>query len=143
MSARPLVSIGMPVYNCESTVAEAIASIINQTFDDWELVVFDDGSRDGTLNVARRFSDPRIRVVQGGCNRGLPACLNRIISQCDTELFARMDGDDIAYPHRFEKQLEALNKNPEVDLLGGSTLVFNRIGVAHGFRRSLETHQAI
>ena len=143
MSARRLVSIGMPVYNCESTIAESIASILNQTFEEWELIVFDDGSKDGTLYVARQFSDPRIRVVEGGCNRGLPACLNRIISQSDTELFARMDGDDIAYPQRFEKQLKALEQNPQVDLLGGSTLIFNRTGVAHGFRHSAVTHKAI
>jgi glycosyltransferase involved in cell wall biosynthesis len=139
----PAVSIGMPVYNCEATVAESIASILNQSFEDWELIVFDDGSQDRTLEVARGFSDPRIRIVEGGTNRGLPACLNTIIAGCSTEFFARMDGDDVAYPRRFELQLNMLREHPEIDLLGGSVLIINDAGETIGFRRAVETHRAI
>ena len=143
MSESPLITIGMPVYNCESTIAESIASILNQTFEDWELIVLDDGSRDDTMAIARQFDDPRIRFVNGGRNRGLPACLNTIVANCKTPLFARMDGDDIAYPRRFEKQLAALERNPEVDLLGGSILIFDGTGDARGFRRAAVTHAEI
>jgi glycosyltransferase involved in cell wall biosynthesis len=139
----PLVTIGMPVYNCERTVAESIASILNQTCEDWELVVYDDGSRDGTLGVARGFSDPRVRVVEGGANRGLPACLNEVIATSKGEYFARMDGDDIAYPDRLERQLEYLRIHRDVDLLGGSILVFRGDGEALGARRSALVHEEI
>ena len=140
----PLVAIGMPVYNCEGTVAESIASILNQTLKDWELIVYDDSSRDGTLAVVRKFNDPRIRVVEGGRNRGLPACLNEIIAQCKSEYFARMDGDDIAYPNRLQSQLDFLQNHSEVDLVAGSILVFSGDGAALGVRRSVATtHEQI
>ena len=144
MNKGHLLSIGMPVYNCERTVSDAIASILNQTFEDWELIVYDDGSRDGTVAVARQFSDPRIRVIEGGDNCGLPACLNKIIELCESEYFARMDGDDIAYPYRIQRQLEFLQKYADVDLVAGSIVVFRSDGVALGVRqptsKSVQTH---
>lgn len=142
MSA-PTISIGMPVFNCETTVADSIASILNQSYKDWELVVYDDGSRDRTMEVARRFSDPRIRIIDGQENRGLPSCLNRIIESCGSKYFARMDGDDIAYPRRLEEQVSALEQNPEIDILGSSILILDEAGEANGLRRARETHKAI
>jgi hypothetical protein len=79
----------------------------------------------------------------GNCNVGLPARLNQIIAQCDSEYFARMDGDDVAYPRRFEVQLNALREHPEIDLLGGSILIINDAGETIGFRRAVETHRDI
>jgi glycosyltransferase involved in cell wall biosynthesis len=143
MNNRHLISIGMPVFNCESTVAYSIASILNQTFEEWELIVYDDGSRDGTVAVARQFSDPRIHVVEGGQNGGLPACLNRIIGQCGSEYFARMDGDDIAYPNRFQDQFDFLQSHADVDLVAGSMIVFRNDGSALGVRRGVEAHEEI
>jgi glycosyltransferase involved in cell wall biosynthesis len=93
--------------------------------------------------VARQFVDPRIRVVEGDVNRNLPTCLNSIIAQCKSRVFARMDGDDIAYPLRLEKQLEAMERNPGVDLLGGSILIFNDAYEASGFRKAAQTHAEI
>lgn len=143
MSPCPLISIGMPVYNCERTVADAIASILNQSFEDWELIVYDDGSLDATVDMARQFSDPRIHVVEGGRNRGLPICLNEIITKCRSEYFARMDGDDIAYPNRLQIQLEFLQVHTEVDLAAGSILVFHTGGTEIGVRRGAVTHEQI
>jgi glycosyltransferase involved in cell wall biosynthesis len=139
----PLITIGMPVYNCESTVAEAIASILNQTFKNWELIVYDDGSQDGTVSVAQRFDDPRIHIVPGKTNDGLPARLNEIVTKCNGAFFARMDGDDIAYPDRLQHQLEYLQNHAEVDLVAGSILVFRSNGVALGVRRGPATHAQI
>jgi glycosyltransferase involved in cell wall biosynthesis len=133
----------MPVYNCEATVAEAIASILNQTFKDWTLVIYDDGSIDSTVRIAQKFADPRIQVVQGGLNRHLAGCLNAIVASCKTEFFARMDGDDIAYPHRFEAQLSAIEGNPALDLLGGSSVIFDDSGRAHGLRCAAQSHADI
>jgi glycosyltransferase involved in cell wall biosynthesis len=140
---NPLVTIGMPVYNCRATVAEAIASILNQTLEDWELVVFDDGSRDGTPDVARRFADERIRLVAGKTNRGLPARLNQIVRQSNSVFFARMDGDDIAYPDRLKRQVEFLRNHPEVDLVAGAVAVFDGKGEAIGVRRGPREHKEI
>ncbi len=143
MKRNPLVTIGMPVYNCHTTVAESIASILNQTFAEWELVVFDDGSRDGTPEVVRRFADPRIRLVEGKTNRGLPVRLNEIVRQTSSTFFARMDGDDIAYPDRLRRQVEFLQEHPEVDLVSGATVVFGHDGKAIGLRRGPREHKQI
>jgi len=140
---NPRVTIGMPVCNCRTTVAESIASILNQTFEDWELVVFDDGSRDSTPDVARRFPDPRIRLVAGKTNRGLPARLNQIVRQSNSVFFARMDGDDIAYPDRLKRQVEFLQRHPEVDLVAGAVAVIDGKGEAIGVRRGPREHKQI
>ena len=108
MNNHYLVSIGMPVYNCAATVAQAIRSILNQTFEDWELLIVDDGSTDDTLKVIASFKDPRIIVSKGERNEGLPARLNDCVRRARGKYFARMDGDDIAYPERLRKQLEYL-----------------------------------
>jgi glycosyltransferase involved in cell wall biosynthesis len=143
MNTARLITVAMPVYNCQDTIAESIASILNQTIPDWELIVLDDGSKDHTVSVARRFTDPRIRVIEGGRNRRLAACLNAISSDSRSEYFARIDGDDIAYPERFEKQLKAFAQDPALDLLGGSSIIFDGHGVAHGLRRAFRTHAQI
>lgn len=143
MTRHAVITIGMPVYNCEATVAEAIASILNQTFEEWKLVVYDDGSTDGTVLRVRRFDDPRIQVVEGGRNRHLASCLNTIVAGCKTEFFARMDGDDIAYPKRLEVQLGTIKRDATLDLLGGSSVIFDDGGLAHGVRQSAQTHVEI
>jgi glycosyltransferase involved in cell wall biosynthesis len=140
---NPLVSIGMPVYNCRTTVAESIASILNQTLEDWELVVFDDGSRDGTPEVVRRFADERIHLIVGETNRGLPARLNEIVRKGGSIFFARMDGDDIAYPDRLKRQVEFLQEHPEVDLVAGAVAIIDCKGEAIGVRRGPLEHERI
>ena len=137
----PIVSIGMPVYNCAGTIAQAICSILNQTFKEWELLIIDDGSTDNTLEIATSFDDPRIIVTRGGENKRLPTRLNECISKASGTFFARMDGDDIAYPHRLQCQLEYLRSHPEVDLVAGWVAVFRNDGAALGARRGLLTHE--
>ncbi len=143
MKKNPLVTIGMPVFNCRTTVAESIASILNQTLEDWELVVFDDGSRDGTPDVVRKFADSRIRLVEHKANRGLSVRLNEIVRQSRTTFFARMDGDDVAYPGRLQRQVELLQNHPEIDLVAGAVAVFDSTGEAIGVRRGPLEHDEI
>lgn len=132
----PLVSIGMPVYNCAQTVDQSIRSVLNQTFVDWELIVIDDGSTDDTSARVSSFDDPRIVLIRREQNRGLPARLNECVSMARGRYFARMDGDDIAYPNRLGKQVDYLESHPEVDLLGAGCIVFKGQGEAYGLRRS-------
>jgi hypothetical protein len=139
----PIASIGMPVFNCASTIAQAITSILNQSFKDWELLIIDDGSTDETLEIALSFDDPRIIVTKGGGNQRLARRLNECVSRARGEFFARMDGDDIAYPRRLQVQLDYLQNHPEVDLVAGWVVVFRNDGAALGARRGLLTHEQI
>lgn len=129
---EPLVSIGMPVFNCEQTLNTAVQSILNQTYSNWELILIDDGSQDRTLEVACRFQDPRIKVVSGGCNQQLPSRLNQAIALSHGKYFARMDGDDVCYPERLQRQVDYLEQHPEIDLLGTAGINFDRDGRATG-----------
>jgi glycosyltransferase involved in cell wall biosynthesis len=130
----PQISVAMPVFNAERTVAQSINSILNQTETDWELIVIDDGSTDRTLDAISAFHDSRIVVVRDGLHKGLPARLNEAIKLSRGEYYARMDADDIAYPTRFEQQLCFMESHREVDLLGAWMLVFGSGGAVHGKR---------
>lgn len=92
----PLVSTGMPVFNCQQTLNTAVQSILNQTYSNWKLIMIDDGFQDRTLDIAHSFHDPRIKVVSGGQNQQLPIRLNQAIALSRGKCFARMDGDDVS-----------------------------------------------
>jgi len=115
----------MPTYNVAPYVKEAIESVLCQTYADFELLVIDDCSTDGTLDVVRSIADPRIRIVQNERNLGLADNLNRGLSLIETELVARMDGDDIAEPHWLQSEVAVLDKHPEIGICGGG---FERFG---------------
>jgi len=119
MSA-PRVSCLLPVYNGEVFLEEAIASILGQTFGDFEIVVVDDGSTDGTADILARLAraDPRIRVHRQA-NGGIVAALNAGLGLCRGEFVARMDADDIALPDRFEVQVRYLDEHQNCVLVGG------------------------
>lgn len=99
------ITIGIPFYNAERYLADAIRSIFAQTYQDWELILVDDGSTDASLEIARSVKDKRVRVISDGTNKKLPARLNQIVGEAKYELIARMDSDDMASPRRFDKQL--------------------------------------
>jgi glycosyltransferase involved in cell wall biosynthesis len=138
LSRRPdsarLVSIAMPVYNCGPTLARAIRSVLHQTYEDWRLLLIDDGSTDCSVSIARAFSDPRIRVMTDGKHRGLVARLNQAIDMAEGRYLARMDGDDVAFPNRLERQVEFLEEHPQVDLVGSGVVVFRNDGEVLGTR---------
>lgn len=112
------VSIIMPVHNCQTHVVEAVESIVQQTFQDWELIIIDDCSCDGTSHLISSFLDRRIRIIK--CNRkmGIAKALNIGIETSRGAFIARMDGDDIAVPERISKQLDYMLKNPSLALIG-------------------------
>jgi len=135
----------MPVRNNRDTLALALQSIKGQTYDKWELLLIEDGSNDGSQAIAKKFAeaDERIRLITDGVRRGLPERLNQAISLSRGEYFARMDGDDISYPSRLERQMEYLRQHPDVDLVGAGAIVFNGYGTIRGKRLGPEFHNEI
>lgn len=115
---NPDISVIMSVYNGETYLEEAIESIINQTFKNWELIVINDCSTDCTAKILEDFSlqDERIKVYTNEVNLKLPASLNKAISLSSGKYIARMDADDICLPERFEKQYNFMEKNDDVAL---------------------------
>lgn len=117
MLRNPLVSVLMPIYNAEKDLSCAIESVLNQTFNDFELLIIDDGSTDGSLDVVRSFDDARIRLIRQPQNLGLVNSLNRGVSESVGKFIARMDGDDICLPERFSMQI-SLMQELQLDLCG-------------------------
>jgi glycosyltransferase involved in cell wall biosynthesis len=114
----PTLSVVMPLYNAAPYVGEAIQSILNQSFTDFELIIIDDGSTDNSLEVAQSFVDPRIRILKNDANRGIVYTRNRGLREMKGRYFAPFDADDIAHPDKFKIQLEFIEKHPEFALLG-------------------------
>ena len=110
----------MPVYNGEKYLAEAIDSILGQTFADFEFIIVDDGSQDGSAAIIRDYSkrDERIRLVQHEHNLGLTSARNSGIAASCGEYIAAMDHDDISRPQRIEKQVDFLKSHPDIGLVG-------------------------
>lgn len=115
---NPKVSVLMPVYNSEKFLREAIESILNQTYKDFEFLIINDGSTDSSEDIILSYSDSRIRLIRNERNIGLSQSLNKGLELAKGKYIARMDSDDIALPHRLEKQITFLNSYPEVGILG-------------------------
>src|SRR5690606_7848138 len=111
------ISIGIPFFNAEKYLEDAIKSVLAQTFQNWELILVDDGSTDRSLEIARSFVDPRIRIVSDGSNRRLPYRLNQVINEAKYDIISRMDGDDLMAVDRSENKIKVLNENPMVDIV--------------------------
>lgn len=107
----------MPVYNAEKYLADAIDSILQQTFLDFEFLIIDDGSTDRSKAIVQAFTDPRIRYVQNEENMGISATLNKGIALAAAPIIARMDADDISYPDRLEKQFAYMEAHPACALV--------------------------
>ena len=118
----PLISVVMSVYNTEKYVAEAIESILNQTLTNLEFIIVDDGSTDNSLEIFQSYIkiDNRVKVIVNPENIGLAKSLNRGISIARGKYIARMDADDISLPRRLIKQLDFLESNPEIDVVGSN-----------------------
>src|SRR3972149_9031916 len=116
LTSLPLVTVAMPIYNAGKDLRLAVFSIVRQTFTDWELLIIDDGSTDDAIDSISDINDGRIHIVQDGLNKGLAARLNQAIDMAHGQYFARMDQDDVSYPDRFSKQLDALRQDDSLDL---------------------------
>lgn len=128
--SRKTVSIIMGIYNCAETLGMSIESLLNQTYKDWELILCDDGSTDCTYAIASRFADKHnnILLIKNGQNKGLGYTLNRCLEIAEGKYIARMDGDDISFPERLEKEVEFLEKNQEYALVSTNVIYFDENG---------------
>lgn len=130
---KPLVSVIMPAYNAEKYIDEAILSIINQTYLNWELIIFDDFSTDETRKIIGKYKDARIKVFYNEKNRGISVTTNMAISKSQGKYFALLDDDDISIVNRLEVQVEYLENHSEIDVLGGRTIYIDSDGNETGW----------
>jgi glycosyltransferase involved in cell wall biosynthesis len=138
------ISVIMPVYNTERFVAETTESVLAQTFSDFEFIIVDDGSTDGSLAILQNFAkrDSRVRVVSRG-NKGLVATLNEGLALARAPFVARMDADDLCDPRRFELQLKAFNEDPRLVAVGCCANAIDEFGNHLGDYSTPTTHQEI
>jgi glycosyltransferase involved in cell wall biosynthesis len=123
----------MPVYNAGIHLRLAVASIVQQTFTDWELLVMDDGSSDGALDyLAEALDDPRIKILRDGCNTGIAVRLNQAVDLARGRYFARMDADDISFPDRFARQVAALQRDAALDLVATRAITVDEFNHVSG-----------
>ena len=125
------ITVIMGIYNCAETLAESLDSLLAQTYNDWNLVMCDDGSIDETYEVAEKYRSDypdRIKLIKNERNMGLNHTLNRCLELADGEYIARQDGDDISLPSRFEKEAAALDAHPEIAVVSTAMSYFDENG---------------
>ena len=131
--SSPRVSVLVSVLNCEKFIVETIESILSQTFTDFEFIIFDDGSTDRTAEIIKRYArtDNRMKPFFKAKNEGyegMVANLNKGLDMAKGDYIARTDGDDISLPERFSKQVEFLDANPQIFLVGTGAININERG---------------
>lgn len=140
---KPQITVALSVFNGGGLLEVAVQSIVRQSFVDWELIVIDDGSTDGSLDRLRNISDPRILIIQDGLNKGLSSRLNQAVCMARGKYFTRMDHDDISHPDRFMRQITYLENHQEVDLLATACVTINQNNKVTGALPFLDTHSRI
>src|SRR5690606_18732647 len=138
----PQVSVILPVYNAGEHLHAAIQSILDQTFTDFEFIIINDGSTDGSDEIIRSFTDPRIQYIKTK-NQGLALSLNQAIASSKAPLIARHDHDALARPHRLSNQLVHMQRHPEVGLLGTWATVMSIDGKTIGALEHPTDHTSI
>ena len=127
---HPKISVIMPVYNGEKYLKESIKSILNQSFNDFELLIINDKSIDRTEEIIKECAgkDDRIRLIQNQNQKGLPGALNTGLAAARGYYIARMDQDDISQPYRLKMEYEFLETHPQICIVGGGYAPFNENG---------------
>ena len=118
MNYPPKISVILPVYNGEKYLAEAIDSILSQTYQNFELIIINDCSSDRTPEIISSFTDERIRIINNPSNMKISRSLNKGIELAQGQFIARMDADDISLPERFQKQVAFLENYPDIGVVG-------------------------
>jgi len=122
---NPKVTVLMSVYNGEKYLREAIESILNQTFKDFEFLIINDGSTDRTAEILQSYDDPRIKIINNEKNIGLTKSLNKGLKMARGEYIARMDADDISMPERLEKEVDFLETHRDYAVVGTFVKILN------------------
>src|SRR5216683_3737069 len=125
LKPRPSVSVLMPAYNAEVHLRQAVASVLAQTYEAFELIVVDDASTDRTLEILSSFADPRLRLVRNDKNLGIVGSLNSAMLKAEGHYIARMDADDLCLPTRFARQAAFLDERPDVMLVGTNKFILS------------------
>lgn len=129
---NPKISVIMPAYNAGKYIKDAIDSVVNQSFKDWELLVVNDASKDNTLEIIKSFTDPRIKLTNNEINLGSILSRNLAFEKSKGEYIAILDADDIAFPNRFSEQVKFLDSHPDFGLVASYTKIIDENGVPTG-----------
>lgn len=145
---KPLVSVIMPVYNAEAFLVKAIESILNQTYQNFELIIINDHSADNSWKIIKKYKDKYPKKIKAinlkkNLNRGGDACANVGLKYARGKYIARMDADDIAHPQRIKKQVIFLEKNPQIFLVGTNANVIDEKDQKIGQKNVPLDHQSI
>lgn len=134
MKSNPVISVVFSAHNADAYIDESLQSILNQSFSNFEIIAIDDASTGRNFEILNKYrtSDDRIRIIQNKKNLGLAASLNLGIDLANAPFIARMDADDIAFPQRLQKQVNFLQKNPDIAGCGTSIEVF---GASQGLQK--------
>lgn len=135
--SNPKVSIIMGIYNCESTLKESLESIINQTYENWELILCDDCSSDNTYEIAKEIASQypeKIKLLKNDKNLTLAPTLNKCLEHVTGKYIARQDGDDLSNINRLKEQVRFLESNSDYDLVGSNMISFDEKG-EHGIHK--------
>ncbi len=124
--SKPEITVAMPAYNAADHLLEAIDSVLGQSFEDFELLVVDDGSTDNTLALAQSCADKRVRVERLPANKGRATARNMAMGRARGRYLAWMDADDIAMPHRLEAQYACLETHPQIHICGAGVQYFGQ-----------------
>ncbi|QWU15228.1 Glycosyltransferase involved in cell wall bisynthesis [Paenibacillus sophorae] len=127
------LSVLMPVYNASRFLEQAVESILQQSYTDFELIVINDGSTDNSLEILERYSDPRIKLIHNGSNSGIVSSLNCGLNAASGAYIARMDADDYSLPDRFKAQIQFMDLHPDIGVCGTQYRIMDspRFGVSN------------
>lgn len=136
MKNKPLISVVMPAHNAQKYISGAIESILNQTFNNFELIIINDSSTDRTLTIVKSFSkkDSRIRIVNNDTRFNIARTLNKGIALAKSNIIARMDADDIAFPERLERQYKVITSSKNIAVIGSNIVIIDAGGSEKGTR---------
>jgi len=142
---KPLVSVIMAAYNAEKYIAEAIESVLSQTYSNWELIIADDASTDATADIINRYTkqDDRIKATRLDKNSGQAIARNKAIEKSMGKYLAILDSDDVSLPDRLSTQVEFLESNTDISLVGSYTDLINEDGKIIGTKRKPLTNEEI
>lgn len=141
---NPHVTVLMPVYNAEAYLLESVESILSQTYTDFELLIINDASTDGSLGIIESIKDPRIRLISNPKNLGQTKSLNIGLKAAKGKYIAINDADDLSLPHRLKRQMDFLERNPSVTVVGASAYIMDQSGsIKRRFIKSTDSRDII